>query len=240
MEPPVVYGEPLNAKEEVLYVAMSDNQKLTFITKTYVCVIFQLGLTTLSIFLSKYYQLQNFYISDLGLTISALSISCIFTILMLICCAQKILQYFPYNYLILLFFSCSVSYLLSCSLSFVPEEQLLLSSALTLGDVTMLTIYSLFWSVDISLFSNFVSLLFLNFIILLFVNLFIYTKLLTVIIAGTGSILFSALLLYDTNLIIYDRKTYTTKDFILASINLYLDIMNIFIYILQCLIFSSE
>jgi FtsH-binding integral membrane protein len=238
MEPPVVYGEPLN-KDEVLLVAMTDNQKLTFITKTYTCVIFQLGLTTLSIFLSKYYQLQNFYISDLGLTISALSISCIFTILMLICCAEKILQYFPYNYLILILFSCSVSYLLSCSLSFVPEEQLLLSSALTLGDVTILTIYSLFWSIDIHLLFNLVILLFLNFTILLLVNLFIYTKLLTVIIAGTGSILFSALLLYDTNLILYDRKVYTPQDFILASINLYLDIMNIFIYTLQCLTFSE-
>lgn len=239
MEPPVVYGEPLN-KDEVFHVYMTDSQKLTFITKTYACVIFQLGLTTTSLFLSKYYHLQSFYISDLGLTISALSISCIFTILMLICCAEKILQYFPYNYLILALFSCSVSYLLSCSLSFVPEEQLLLSSALTLGDVTILTTYSLFWSIDVSLLFYFVSLLFLNFIILLVVNLFIYTRLLTVVIAGFGSILFSALLLYDTNLILYDRKTYTTKDFILASINLYLDIMNIFIYTLQCLTFSSE
>jgi FtsH-binding integral membrane protein len=56
------------------------------------------------------------------------------------------------------------------------------------------------------------------------------------IISGFGSTLFSCLLLYDINQVTSsDNKIYFKEDFIIASINIYLDILNIFLYILQCI-----
>ena len=48
-------------------------------------------------------------------------------------------------------------------------------------------------------------------------------------------------IIFDTKLII-DRsyKVYKKEDFIIASINLYLDIINLFMCMIQCLSFQSE
>jgi FtsH-binding integral membrane protein len=55
----------------------------------------------------------------------------------------------------------------------------------------------------------------------------------TILIATLGVIIFSAYLIYDTQLIIGGKtRQYQIDDYILAAINLYLDITRIFIYIL--------
>ena len=60
-------------------------------------------------------------------------------------------------------------------------------------------------------------------------------------IACAGSVLFSGFIIYDTKMIT-DRtyKVYKKEDFIIASINLYLDIINLFTFILQILSFSND
>lgn len=59
-------------------------------------------------------------------------------------------------------------------------------------------------------------------------------------IAGFGSIVFSGFIIYDTKMIISNQyRVYSKNDFVLASINLYLDIINLFLYILQCLNLSN-
>ena len=51
-----------------------------------------------------------------------------------------------------------------------------------------------------------------------------------------GAVLFSFYIIYDTQLLIGGnnrRIQYTTNDFALASINLYLDVVNLFLFLLD-------
>ena len=68
-------------------------------------------------------------------------------------------------------------------------------------------------------------------------NLFFHSPILQLAIAGVGAILFSAFILYDTQNII--RGAYDSP--VLAAVALYLDILNLFISLLQILgIFNSR
>nr|MBP3724374.1 Bax inhibitor-1/YccA family protein [Campylobacter sp.] len=68
-------------------------------------------------------------------------------------------------------------------------------------------------------------------------NLFFHSPILQLAIAGVGAILFSAFILYDTQNII--RGAYDSP--VLAAVALYLDILNLFISLLQILgVFNSR
>jgi FtsH-binding integral membrane protein len=55
----------------------------------------------------------------------------------------------------------------------------------------------------------------------------------TILIATLGVIIFSAYLVYDTQLIVGGKsRQYQIDDYIMAAINLYLDITRIFMYVL--------
>lgn len=65
-------------------------------------------------------------------------------------------------------------------------------------------------------------------------QLFIMSTILNTIIGFLGTIVFSGYLLYDVNQL-YSNEDKYTDDPIISAINIYLDIINIFIYIIQCM-----
>lgn len=69
------------------------------------------------------------------------------------------------------------------------------------------------------------------------VGLFFPTLLMQSIIAGFGIVTFSGLVLYDTSLMLHHL---TADDAVVAAVQLYLDFVNLFLYILQCMALSSE
>lgn len=60
------------------------------------------------------------------------------------------------------------------------------------------------------------------------------TKTLTLVYASLGALLFSLYLIYDTQLMLGGKHKYTVspEEYVFAALNLYLDVINIFIYIL--------
>lgn len=66
------------------------------------------------------------------------------------------------------------------------------------------------------------------------VAIFIPGKTLTLVYASCGALLFSLYLVYDTQLMMGGKHKYSIspEEYIFAALNLYLDIVNIFLYIL--------
>jgi FtsH-binding integral membrane protein len=66
------------------------------------------------------------------------------------------------------------------------------------------------------------------------VAIFIPGKTITLIYASCGALLFSLYLVYDTQLMMGGEHKYSIspEEYIFAALNLYLDIVNIFLYIL--------
>ncbi|XP_048882770.1 protein lifeguard 4 [Brienomyrus brachyistius] len=69
-------------------------------------------------------------------------------------------------------------------------------------------------------------------IIASFMRLFFYNETVELVFAGAGALLFCGFIIYDTHLIMHQLSP---EEHILASINLYLDIINLFLHILRIL-----
>jgi FtsH-binding integral membrane protein len=74
------------------------------------------------------------------------------------------------------------------------------------------------------------------------VAIFIPGRVMTLIYASCGALLFSLYLIYDTQLMMGGKHKYSIspEEYIFAALNLYLDIVNIFLYILTIIGASRE
>ena len=69
-------------------------------------------------------------------------------------------------------------------------------------------------------------------------SIFIHNQIYNLIYSCLGALIFSFYIVYDTQLIIGGKHTkykYDDEDYVIAALSLYLDIINLFIYILEIL-----
>ena len=72
-------------------------------------------------------------------------------------------------------------------------------------------------------------------ILMSFIGVFWYNDVLNMVICSLGVVVFSFLIIFDTSLIM---KRLSPEEYINASVSLYLDIVNLFLYFLR--IFSRD
>jgi modulator of FtsH protease len=103
---------------------------------------------------------------------------------------------------------------------------------LTLTAFTVLTVYATFSRRDFSAWGSF---LFVGLIVLILtslLNAFFGNSTGMLWIAAVGVLLFSGLLVFDTWRL---RNVYGPNDYVLAAVNIYLDLLNMFMFLLQLL-----
>ena len=133
-----------------------------------------------------------------------------------------------------------MSYMISNILLYYDAKTIIIATGITLTDLILMTIISFFIKIN-SYFTEFLFISTFSLILIGIINIFIMSTFLQLFIAGFGSIVFSGFIIYDTKMIISNRyRVYSKNDFVLASINLYLDIINLFLYILECLNLSNS
>tara|TARA_B100000035_G_C21023006_1_gene564859 strand:+ start:170 stop:895 length:726 start_codon:yes stop_codon:yes gene_type:complete len=233
---------PLVEDVPVISSGMNVKELKRFILKVYLCLFFQVMCFLLSISLTKIFNLREFYVSDIGRGILGISIFLSLIPIFITCFCEKYFTIFPLNYLLFFLFTFGTSYTIGTVSSFVKEDTLLLSVFITSIDSFVMTLIGLMsnWGFNISYFNQFLTILFVSLISISIFNIFLMSSFLQLFTACLGSILFSAFIIYDTKLITDKTyKVYKKEDFIIASINLYLDIVNLFFYILQILSLSG-
>ena len=139
----------------------------------------------------------------------------------------------PTNYIILTIFTFSYSWWIALyTVQFTPES-VLLAIFLTFVTVTCICLYALYTKSDYTFMGGF---LFTSLILLIICSLFLFffpIRILYMIYLYFGLIIFCAYLLYDVQLLVGDRRDKFGEDeYILAAINIYLDIIGIFIRML--------
>ena len=114
-------------------------------------------------------------------------------------------------------------------------EVVLIASFMTAGIVVALTLYSFTTKTDFTVFGGFAFVVIAIFMMLGFFS-YLFGPTMRLIYCGIGVLIFSFYLIMDTQYIIgagkYDLER---DDYILAAIILYIDIINIFLYVLQFL-----
>ena len=127
------------------------------------------------------------------------------------------------------------------SLSLPRREQVLLAAALTAGIFLALTAYTLQSRIDWSflgpmLWASLFILFFWSFFTFWLVGVgdyFRWQQILSLIFA----LVFVGFIVYDTHMIM---KHFGVDDYVIAAIELYLDVINMFLYVLQCLVLSGD
>lgn len=162
----------------------------------------------------------------------------------LICVLQCVKNSYPWNYIVLFAFTIVESCVLGiiCSLYFGAcyGDQVIMAAALTLGIFLALTAFTLQSRYDWSwLGPGLCAALFILFFWSFFTfflmpyNGFRWQMLLSLLFA----LIFVGFIIYDTHMIM---KYFGVDDFVIAAIELYLDVVNLFLFLLQFLAGSSD
>jgi len=214
---------------------ISTEIRLGFIRKVYGILSAQLLLTCLLSFIameSKSYQ--NFLLNHIGLIYFFIFL--IIVISFIIQCCSNLMQSVPQNYIILFLFTFAESYLISFICAFSNHKLVFMASFMTFIICLSLTLYAINTKSDFTTKGGILFILCAGLILFSIFGLFTNNKFFHILICTIGVILFGFYLIYDTQLIIGNKsELIEMDDYILGAFQLYLDIINIFLYLLRLL-----
>ena len=119
-------------------------------------------------------------------------------------------------------------------------DAVLIAVGITAGVTLALTVFALQTKIDFTVCGGILFAVLIVFIIAIFLFSFLPSSKWTMIGIGiAGALIFSCYLVYDTQLMMGGKHAYSLspEEYIFASLNIYLDIVNLFLYIL--LIFAG-
>lgn len=201
-------------------------------------ILLTLGLVTVTIFhepTASYIRSQRSQLSTLAFIVA------IGTLLALACC-ENVRRQSPANYILLFVFTVAQSFLLSVTVSMFYPGEVLTALGLTAFICFALTAFAFQTRIDFTVMAG---VLLVAVIVLLFasiVAMFFPGKLFRLAIACAGAIIFSFHLILDTQLMIGGSHKYTIspEEYVFAALTIYVDVINIFLYILTIIGASGD
>ncbi|CAM4564690.1 unnamed protein product [Leuciscus chuanchicus] len=202
--------------------------RMDFLRKVYTILSLQIIITTA---VSALFMLCNPIKTFVHESPALVLISAIGSLILLLALAVYRHQH-PVNLYLLFGFTLLESLSVATAVSFYEYTIVLQAFVLTSAVFLGLTAYTFqskrdFSKLGASLFAGLWIL-----IIASFMRLFFYNDTMELVFAGAGALLFCGFIIFDTHLLMHKLSP---EEHVLASINLYLDIVNLFLYILRIL-----
>ncbi|ELT96382.1 hypothetical protein CAPTEDRAFT_166128 [Capitella teleta] len=138
----------------------------------------------------------------------------------------------PTNYILLAVFTLCESILVGSVVSLYEAHSVIQAFALTAAVTIALTTYTMQSKRDFSTWGAGLFSVLLVLIMAGFLQIFLQSEMVDMAIAVGGAVLFSLFIIFDTHMIM---SKVTPEEYIHASVNLYLDIINLFLHILRAL-----
>lgn len=238
-----IYQEPYQAPEEGKEPINEDINydyiiRRGFIQKTYGILLSQLALSTLFISLTFFESVKKFLqfnIEENPLILLFLIVFIIVTIVVFVVfgCCRETARRVPINYILLFSYTLCMSFYLSLICSYFETEIVISALILTCGATIGLTIYASTTKTDFTYCGAFLFAFVI--IIILTIPLFIWTGY-YIFCCTIGILIYSLYIIYDTQLILGEfGNKYNVDDYCFAALNLYIDIIYLFIKILSIL-----
>jgi FtsH-binding integral membrane protein len=163
-------------------------------------------------------------------------------IIALACCISNA-RIYPRNMILLSLFTLAQGTMLGVMCAFYDASSIIMATGMTAIVVLTLTAFARWTTIDFTGMGIYLYVCLIVFILTGFIaGLFVTTlkgfQTLQLLYAAGGVLLFSCYLVYDTQLIVggkHAKFQFSVDDYVFAALNLYLDIVNLFIYILQIL-----
>ena len=231
------YGDdfkPIDVEQEISS-NVQVQMRLGLIRNAYGVLTAQLLLTTIFSGLACLSQsVKTFLLTHVGLFYIMLIVAIILPFV--IVCCPGIMRQVPQNYFILFAFTFAESYLVAMICCVTNPSIVFMAAFMTFCLCVSLTIYAITTKTDITTKGGLLFILCCAFIMFSLFGLFTSNKFFHILLCCLGIILFGFYLLYDTQLIIGTKsELIETDDYILGSFHLYIDIINIFLQLLDLL-----
>jgi len=207
--------------------------RMGFIRKVYSILSIQLFITVCLSSLAFEESVNKFLKTNIHLFYVFLAISLI--ILLVLMCFKSVARKVPINYILLFAWTLCESYMIATAVSFHDPMIVMFAAVLTVAVTVALTIYACTTKTDFTYFGGIlfvaVTILFIWGIFILIFGFFLYT-----LYCVLALIVYSIFLIYDTQLIMGKfNSEYGIDDYVIAALNIYIDIIRIFLSILQLL-----
>ena len=229
---PITDALPINQPNDFL-------NKNNFIRKTFNVLMFQLSITFTGCATSIYYKadLTN-YLHDNSDIIFVPIIVMPFSLIFLMCfTTNRIVKYTMFS-IFTLSSTCMLS-IVSIRYDTYIILQTLTTTCIISGSVSCYAYTCAKRGINFGDWEPYLFMFLIALLITGIFQMFVMSKLLNTIVGFLGTLIFSGYLLYDVNQLYIDEDKYN-DDPIICAINIYLDIINIFLYILECLQCSNE
>lgn len=208
--------------------------RLGFIRKVYGILLCQLTVTIVFIVLFLFVEpIKMFSYNNPWLWGTAFALT--FVCLIALACCPDVRRSFPTNLIFLGVFTVCESFLLGAVASCYESNEVLMAVGITAAVALGLTIFAMQTKWDFTMCSG--GLLVLLIILLFFGILcaFIPSHILRIFYASLGALVFSLYLVFDTQMMLGGKHQYalSPEEYIFAALNLYLDVVNLFLFILS-------
>jgi len=158
-----------------------------------------------------------------------------FGILIPLMCVPDLAKKYPINYVLLFSFTAVEGYLVGAIASTYDVQAVVLAFFLTAGVTLGLALFAMQTKYDFTTMGGVLFSLLWVLLLCGFVTIFIpHVKGVQLAYAGVGALLFSAYLVYDVQKVCGGRQfEMSVDDYVPAALTIYLDVINIFLYILR-------
>ncbi|KAJ0033983.1 hypothetical protein Pint_24754 [Pistacia integerrima] len=242
----MVKGDIENGNQNQLYPGMMESPQIrwAFIRKVYAILSVQFLLTVVVAAVVVFVEpIPNFFAKSgtpgLAVYIVILILPFLRKLfhfvedLLVLCPLYVYHKHHPWNFILLMLFTINISFAVGLSCAFTEGKIVLEAAILTSVVLVSLTLYT-FWAVkrgkDFSFLGPFLFASLLVLLVFAFIQMvFPLGKLSHAIYGGLASLIFCGYIIYDTNNLI---KRYTYDEYIMASVALYLDVVNLFFSLL--------
>uniref|UniRef100_A0A8C9XIT0 Transmembrane BAX inhibitor motif containing 1a n=1 Tax=Sander lucioperca TaxID=283035 RepID=A0A8C9XIT0_SANLU len=241
--PPTIPSDILSSGDEF---AASDSGwdslsiRHAFIRKVYLILASQLLVTTAIVAVFTFFVKFNTFIS----AFCCFSAVYIVTHLVLVCCKGP-RRKFPWNVILLFLFTLALSYMTGSISSYYDTKAVFLALGITAVVCIAVTVFCFQTKVDFTkcqgLFCVLGIVMLVTGIIATIVLSFKYILWLHMLYAAMGAIVFTMFLAYHTQLLIGNRKhSINPEEYVFAALSIYVDIIQIFLFLLQIIGASTK
>jgi FtsH-binding integral membrane protein len=206
--------------------------RLGFIRKVYGILSLQLVITVLFAALTAFDGIKMFLLGNLWLFYLSLIVS-LFCGIGLIC-FPSLAREVPKNYILLGIWTFCEAYLVATVCSLYDFKIVMMAATLTAAITISLTIYAFTTKTDFTFMGGF---LFCGVCLLIFFGIFaMFFNFMHTVYCIIGVLFYSVYLIYDTQLVLGKfGNEYEIDDYVIAAMMIYIDIIQIFLYILELL-----
>jgi len=208
--------------------------RLGFIRKVYSLLCAQLVLTMAFIGFFFIKPVGEFARENTWLMWVAMVVS--FALLITLACCESVRRKSPQNLIFLGLFTAAEGWLVGMICSTYQVTEVLIAVAVTAGVVLALTLFAMQTKIDFTAWGGALLAVLVVFVLAGLIAVFFKeTRTVRLVYASIGAIIFSLYIIFDTQMMLGGKHKYALdpEEYVFASLNLYLDIINLFLYLLQ-------